>query len=249
MLKDKDLKLVLQSLKQSDLSINDAFDKIKGYDNIGLASLDFDREKRIGIPEVVFALSKTPKQLRSIVERFLTKKQNILITKISPEKISLLRKDFPSLHFSHRAQMMWQIFHQSKKSQKIVSVVSAGTSDEFVHTEARLTGMFLGLKIKSFTDCGVAGIHRMLDKVDVLRSSSAIIVVAGMEGALPTVVSGLTGRPVIGVPTSVGYGAANGGMTALMGMLTSCSPTVSVVNINNGFGAACVAYSIIQSVA
>ncbi len=205
------------------------------------SQLDLFREERVGIPEAIYGKSKTIEELLEITGRFIALKKNIIATKLSSDKIQALRKAYPSLHGSDRAGLVWKRFTKVTRPPKAIGLISAGTSDRPIFLEAGITLSFLGNRLIRFQDIGVAGLHRLLEKLPKLKDVSVLIVVAGMEGALPTVVSGLSGKPIIAVPTSVGYGTAFEGMTALHAMLSACSPTVTVVNIDNGFGAAVVA--------
>lgn len=214
---------------------------LAGYESLGNALLDLDREKRVGLPEAVFGAGKTSEDLVRIAGTFLEKKKNLLITKLDGTKIDAVKKAHPAIHLSRRAGMMWMRFEKPAAPRHPIAILSAGTSDQPIFLEAVLTAVFLGNRVLAFSDVGVAGLHRLVARIPKIRDANLIIAVAGMEGALATVVSGLTGKAVVAVPTSVGYGAGAGGIAPLLTMLASCSPTVSVVNIDNGFGAACLA--------
>ncbi len=216
-------------------------DLLSGYEFLGNALLDLGREKRIGLPEAVFGAGKSSRDLVRIAGTFLEHQKNLLITKLDDEKISVLKKAHPTLHSSRRARMMWKQFEKPPRPAHPLAILCAGTSDLPIFLEAVLTAVFLGNRVIAFSDVGVAGLHRLVARIPKIKAAKIIIAVAGMEGALSTVVSGLTGKPVIAVPTSVGYGAGAGGIAPLLTMLAGCSPTVSVVNIDNGFGAACMA--------
>jgi hypothetical protein len=205
------------------------------------SQIDLLREERIGIPEAIYGKSKSIPELLDIASKFISAKKNFIATKLDTEKIKALQKKFPQLHAHERAGLVWKRFSVPPLSVKPIGLLSAGTSDRPIYLEAAITLSFLGNRVVRFHDVGVAGIHRLIEKLPKLQDASLLIVVAGMEGALPTVVSGLSGKPIIAVPTSVGYGTAFDGMTALHAMLSSCSPTVTVVNIDNGFGAAVAA--------
>lgn len=211
---------------------------------LGHSFLDLGRQARIGIPEAVYAPGKSVEQLLRIAGRFLEARSNLLITKCDAEKMAALRRAHPALHASACAGLAWKLFERPKGGRKRIGFLSAGTSDLPVLLEAALTAAFLGHRVKVYSDCGVAGLHRTVKRLGQLADCGVLVVVAGMEGALPTVVSALTGKPIIAVPTSTGYGATQGGLTTLHAMAGSCSPTVSVVNIDNGFGAGCVASAI-----
>ena len=218
----------------------------KSYTNIGHAKLDIHRKERIGIEEFIYGEGKSIKQLSKIIEYYLSIKKSFLMTRASKEKINYLVKKYP-VHFSKIAEMIWIKYPEEKKKTKKITVLTAGSSDYRVALESIITLKYLNYQYtKWIKDCGVANIDRILDQKNILIKSNCLIVIAGMEAALVSVVSGLTGKPVIGVPTSVGYGVNNNGETALKSMLSACTPTISVVNINNGFGAACVADSFLR---
>ena len=209
----------------------------KNNDNTkDFAEIDLDREKRTGFPEVIFGETKTPKQSALIAEKIYKKSNLFLITRTNIETFNEVKKIIPEAEFDEQAKMIYS----SKKDEKYqgkVSVVNAGTSDIPIAKEAEITAKLMGVKVESINDVGVTGIHRILSKVDKIRESNCIVVVAGMEGALPTVVAGLVDKPVIAVPTSVGFGTGADGYSALLTMLNSCAPVISVVNIDAGFSA------------
>ncbi|GIS30963.1 MAG: 1-(5-phosphoribosyl)-5-amino-4-imidazole-carboxylate carboxylase [Dehalococcoidia bacterium] len=209
----------------------------KNNDNTkDFAEIDLDREKRTGFPEVIFGETKTPKQSALIAEKIYKKSNLFLITRTNIETFNEVKKIIPEAEFDEQAKMIYS----SKKDEKYqgkVSVVNAGTSDIPIAKEAEITAKLMGVKVESINDVGVTGIHRILSKVDKIRESNCIVVVAGMEGALPTVVAGLVDKPVIAVPTSVGFGTGADGYSALLTMLNSCAPGISVVNIDAGFSA------------
>ena len=200
------------------------------------AEIDLDREKRTGFPEVIFGETKTPKQSALIAEKIYKKSNLFLITRTNIETFNEVKKIIPEAEFDEQAKMIYS----SKKDEKYqgkISVVNAGTSDIPIAKEAEITAKLMGVKVESINDVGVTGIHRILSKVEKIRESNCIVVVAGMEGALPTVVAGLVDKPVIAVPTSVGFGTGADGYSALLTMLNSCAPGISVVNIDAGFSA------------
>ena len=209
----------------------------KNNDNTkDFAEIDLDREKRTGFPEVIFGETKTPKQSALIAEKIYKKSNLFLITRTNIETFNDVKKIIPEAEFDELAKMIYS----SKKDEKYqgkISVVNAGTSDIPIAKEAEITAKLMGVKVESINDVGVTGIHRILSKVDKIRESNCIVVVAGMEGALPTVVAGLVDKPVIAVPTSVGFGTGADGYSALLTMLNSCAPGISVVNIDAGFSA------------
>lgn len=220
--------------------------EIHQADGLIAARLDLGRQSRTGAPEAVFALRKTPEETLAISEALVERQGYALITRADPETMNLLKKRWPDLHASpHGGTAVAGRRPASRDSQDWVGVVCAGTSDLPVAEEAALTLESLGVANRIIADVGVAGLHRLLGKVELLRKAAVLIVVAGMEGALPSVTAGLVAAPVVAVPTSVGYGASLGGLSALLGMLNSCSPGIAVVNIDNGFGAAMAAARII----
>ncbi|MFV0338825.1 MAG: nickel pincer cofactor biosynthesis protein LarB [Chthoniobacterales bacterium] len=216
------------------------------FADIGFAKVDLSREQRCGRAEVIYGEGKTPEQILEIASVLRERVGRFLVTRVGQEYFHKLEKHFPGLRFHKEARCLSFGDRVHKSSLHRVGVVAAGTSDESVQEEVMTTLEFFGWQAKRFTDVGVAGLHRLLANVEELRACDVLIVVAGMEGALPSVVGGLVDCPVIAVPTSVGYGANLGGVTALLGMLTSCASGISVVNIDNGFGAACSADAILR---
>ena len=207
-----------------------------------LARLDLERLARCGSPEAVFAQGKTPGETVAISEVLVERQGFALITRASPETMEMLRRRWPDIRRTpHAGSALAGKPPPLRVGGKRVAVVCAGTSDLPVAEEAELTLAALGREAYIMADVGVAGLHRLLSRLDDLRSASVVIAVAGMEGALPSVLAGLVSAPVVAVPTSVGYGASLGGLSALLGMLNSCSPGIGVVNIDNGFGAAMAA--------
>ena len=210
----------------------------KGYCELGgFAKLDTDRAKRRGFPEVIYAPGKTDEQIKHIALRILKSGQVVLITKAKEATYTFLKAVLPALHYNPLAQIIYQKTMDPSRPKGFVLVVSAGTSDIPVAEEAALVSEVMGAKVKRLYDVGIAGVHRVMDRKSLLRKARVIIVVAGMEGALASIVSGLVAVPVVAVPTSVGYGANFKGLSALLTMLNSCSPGIAVVNIDNGFGA------------
>src|SRR6202000_1738975 len=199
---------------------------------------------RKGFPEVIFGAGKTPDQVLKIAGKLLEHGQNVLATRLTPEHARILRKKFKNaVHHELARCVTIEKKPLSKRAGKIV-VACAGTSDLPVAEEAAVTAEIMGNHVERVSDVGVAGVHRLLNRLETIQSANVIIVVAGMEGALPSVVAGLVSKPVIAVPTSVGYGASFGGLAALLGMLNSCGSGVTVVNIDNGFGAGYAAAQI-----
>lgn len=209
----------------------------KGYCELGFAKVDVDRARRRGFPEVIYAPGKTLKQLKEIAAKLTRRKQILLITKIEEKTYSCLHKTFPDLRYNSRANIAYTGKKAVLNPKGLVLVVSAGTADMPIAEEAVVVLEQMGSRVRRLYDVGVAGVHRVLQHKVLLRRARVIIVVAGMEGALASIVSGLVCCPVIGVPTSVGYGANFKGLSSLLTMLNSCSPGIGVVNIDNGFGA------------
>jgi NCAIR mutase (PurE)-related protein len=210
------------------------------------ACLDHHRALRTGFPEVVYGEDKSAEQIAAIMKAMLEKPGVVMATRVNPEKAAQVSEKIVGLNYYEAAGMLVgntdKVFEH--KCRGVILVISAGTSDMAVAEEAFYTARYLGNPVEKLYDVGVAGIHRLLSKRELLHQAAVLIVVAGMEGALPTVVAGLVDKPVIAVPTSVGYGASFGGITALLGMLNSCASGVAVVNIDNGFGAGCMAATI-----
>jgi NCAIR mutase (PurE)-related protein len=208
------------------------------YEDLGCAMIDHHRSLRQGVAEVVFGAGKTVEQIARIMTALLAKGANVLVTRLDPDKATALGAEFPQANYDATARCL-TICQKPPQYQGrgTILVVAAGTSDIPVASEAALTASFLGNRVTTLYDVGVAGIHRLLARREQLQTATVLVVVAGMEGALPSVVGGLVARPVIAVPTSVGYGASFGGIAALLGMLNSCAAGVTVVNIDNGFGA------------
>lgn len=211
--------------------------RFKGYCELGFAKFDIERVKRRGFPEVIYAPGKTDCQIEALAAKIISARQALLVTKLSEKTYTRLKKRFPRLQYNAAAKIAYLKAEGRAKARGFVLLVSAGTSDIPVAEEAAVVLEVMGSRLERMYDVGVAGVHRVLDKKDTLRRARVIIVVAGMEGALASVVSGLVSSPVIAVPTSVGYGANFKGLSALLTMLNSCSPGVAVVNIDNGFGA------------
>jgi NCAIR mutase (PurE)-related protein len=215
-----------------------------GLEELGFATLDTERYSRTGIPEVIYSEGKTPEQLAEIAGRLHARGLPILATRATREKYEAVLEQVPGAVYHDLARAIVYRTEKPLPTDKYIAVVSAGTSDMPVSEEAAVTAEFLGNRVERIYDVGVAGIHRLFNRMDLIRSAVVVIVVAGMEGALASVVGGLVARPVIAVPCSAGYGANFGGVSALLAMLNSCATGVSVVNIDNGFGAACQAHLI-----
>jgi pyridinium-3,5-biscarboxylic acid mononucleotide synthase len=243
------LEEILNAIQNHSLSVPDAVKRLSTlpYEDLGMAQLDHHRELRTGIPEVIWGDGKTTDQILTIMESMQKRGTNILATRISLEKASQIQNKFPEAQYSKDARLLSMAGSHKitiEKTKGSIAVLTAGTSDIPVAEEAALTAQFMGSEVKRINDVGIAGLHRLLDKLDEIRSASVIIVVAGMEGALPSAVAGLVDKPIIAVPTSVGYGTSLGGITALFAMLNSCAAGLTVVNIDNGFGAAVAAHMI-----
>ena len=217
------------------------------FEDIGHARIDHHRALRNGLPEVIYAAGKTPEQTAEIFARMTDAGSDVLATRVDEATAAQIIRGIPSAVYHQQARAVSLRQSLATKPCGHVAVVCAGTSDLFAAEEAAVTAELFGARVSRIYDVGVAGLHRILSVRDELRQANAVIVCAGMEGALPSVVGGLVAVPVIAVPTSVGYGAAFGGVTALLGMLNSCSPNVSVVNIDNGFGAAYTATLIARA--
>lgn len=211
------------------------------YEDAGFAKIDHHRSLRLGLPEVIYAAGKTPTQVAEIFLRMSGTGASVMATRADAAAYDAVRRRVPAAKYHSEARIIGLAAVSSAKPAGRIAVVCAGTSDLPTAEEAAVSAEYLGLEVDRIVDVGVAGLHRILAQTDVLARAQAVIVCAGMEGALPSVVGGLVAAPVIAVPTSVGYGAAFGGVAALLGMLNSCSPNVCVVNIDNGFGAAYVA--------
>jgi NCAIR mutase (PurE)-related protein len=235
------LRVLLDAVASGTRSVNDALDAVRGFSDLGFARVDLDRARRRGLPEVVYGAGKTGAQIASILETLYRNQQCALATRVDAATAAQAMDalgDLPAEYDAEARCLFLLSGPVENRGLGTILVVSAGTSDRPVAAEAACVATLCGNRVERLDDVGVAGLHRLLSQVDQLRSASVVVVCAGMEGALPSVVAGLVDRPVIAVPTSVGYGVAMGGLTALMGMLTSCSSGVTVVNIDNGFGAA-----------
>jgi NCAIR mutase (PurE)-related protein len=237
---------ILGSVQTGKLSVEDAIGRLAMcYESLGFAKVDVGRQLRTGISEVLFCEGKTRDQTLEIARTIYKRNGRLLATRADSETFSMVKNAIPKAAYNGAARTIVVNPHR-KKSRRKIAVVSAGTSDMPVAEEAAVTAEFLGNPVDRIYDVGVAGIHRLFGHMNILKRANVIVVVAGMEGALASVVGGLVEGPVIGVPTSVGYGASFGGIASLLTMLNSCAPGVTVVNIDNGFGAG-VAASLINS--
>ncbi|HBH61540.1 MAG TPA: nickel pincer cofactor biosynthesis protein LarB [Nitrospiraceae bacterium] len=245
---NKKLKGILDSVKRGRTGIAEAMDRLKHlpYEDLGVAKVDHHRELRHGIPEVIFAEGKAQKDITRIADAMVKKSGKVLITRAS-------KSVFRDINAMCRRKKIKAAYYEksgviaaggSADRNGRIAVLCAGTSDIPVAEEAVVTAEFLGSRVETVTDVGVAGLHRIVHAGKVLREANALIVIAGMEGALPSVVGGMTDKPIIAVPTSVGYGTSFGGLTALFAMLNSCVPGIAVMNIDNGFGAGVLAHKI-----
>ena len=241
------LEKILAQVSSGQVRVDEALEKLKHlpYEDIGFANIDQHRNLRTGRAEVIFGQGKTPEQIAGIVEHMLEHNQRILVTRADWEDYEVVLEKAPHAVY-HKTARMITIGDQPEpeETQGPIAVVTAGTSDIPVAEEAALTAEYFGNRVDRVYDVGVAGIHRLFDKMDRISGADVIIVIAGMEGALASVVGGLVDVPVIAVPTSVGYGASFGGLAALLSMLNSCANGIGVVNIDNGYGAACLASKI-----
>lgn len=244
----KRLTELLNEVRDGSREVADVVDLLKDWpaEKLGFACLDHHRALRTGLPEVIYGEGKSAEQIGAIFARMAVHGRLVMATRVDAEKARQVQEGLPTLLYHQQARMLTSGDPDAVavKGRGVVGVLSAGTSDMPVAEEALVTARCLGNRVEHIYDVGVAGIHRLLGHRQLLQSLSVLIVVAGMEGALPSVVGGLVDKPVIAVPTSVGYGTGFGGIAALLGMLNSCAPGISVVNIDNGFGAACAADAI-----
>lgn len=239
----KELNNLLMNLKSGALDVDDVAQRIKNlyYEDIGYAKVDHARATRQGFPEVVLGAGKTREQVVGIVERLVERSPNVIVTRTDSGTFGEVRNVVTVAEWHESARLIRVFRDRTELGVGSIAVVTAGTSDIPVAEEAALTAETMGNRVERIWDVGVAGIHRVLAERGLIQSARVVIVAAGMEGALPSVVGGLVSVPVIAVPTSVGYGASFGGVAALLGMLNSCASNVTVVNIDNGFGAGFVA--------
>jgi len=234
---------LLKDVSEGRTPVGDALEKLRDlpFEDMGFAKLDHHRALRTGMPEVIFAAGKTTDQVAAIFARMAHAGGNVLATRAGREYYDAVVAVEPRAEFHAMARCITLTQSAATTGKGIIAVVCAGTSDLPVAEEAAVTARLMGNDVELIADVGVAGIHRLLAQKESLQAARVLIVCAGMEGALPTVVAGMVNAPVLAVPTSVGYGASFGGVAALLGMLNTCAPNVSVVNIDNGFGAACIA--------
>jgi hypothetical protein len=240
------LRKLLEEVRDRGLSPEQAISRLRHlpFEDLGFAKIDHHRPLRIGMPEVIYCASKTPEQVAEIFFRMAARSSNVLATRANQEKFEAVRSQVEDAEFHSLSGTIVLRRDTGVRGHGVVAVVCAGTSDLPVAEEAAVTASLMGNEVEQLCDVGVAGLHRLLSHSDLLRRARVLIVCAGMEGALPSVVAGMVAAPVICVPTSVGYGASFGGVAALLGMLNSCSPNTAVVNIDNGFGAGYLASMI-----
>lgn len=242
------LRSLLEEVRDGNLDVEEALSRLQHYDDgLAFACLDTHREARQGFPEVIFCQGKEPRQVARIFERLAANHANVMATRADEAAFAAVRDLVPDVEYNSQARVIYRWRERSRTpGSGMILVITAGTADIPVAEEAVLTAQIMGNRVERLFDVGVAGIHRLLGRIDLLREANVLVVVAGMEGALASVVGGVVNRPVIAVPTSIGYGASFGGLAALLGMLNSCSAGVAVVNIDNGFGAGRIASLINQ---
>ncbi len=230
---------LLETVKKGEIDIDNAMDKLKNlpYEDLGYAMIDHHRTLRRGHPETIFCAGKTKEQIVGIIAGMLKKNVNVLATRADEDVYNAVKEKYPRAEYNKAARTFVIRNEEIKKTHGEILVITAGTSDISVAEEAILTADILGNKVNKLYDVGVSGIHRILSHKDQLEKANVVITVAGMDGVLPTVVAGLINKPVIAVPTSVGYGASFNGLAALLTMLNSCASGITVVNIDNGYGA------------
>ena len=231
------LENILNQVKNGELSVAEAKEHLAAFEDLGFAKVDHHRKKRQGFPEIVYGEGKTSEQIISIVQSLRSQNNQVLVTRVSLDKAEDIRKVLPDLIYNDAARILyWKEKETHSNLPGYIAVIAAGTSDIRVAEEAAVTAEVLGSNVHRIYDVGVAGIHRLLHHAEEIQNAVVSVVVAGMEGALPSVVGGLVAHPVIAVPTSIGYGANFNGLSALLTMLNSCASGISVVNIDNGFG-------------
>ncbi len=247
------LKQLLEAVAQGKIDPAIALEKLKHFDFEPIeeyARIDHHRSLRTGFPEVIWGPGKTPEQIVGIINAMRSRNPVVMATRIEPEVYAQLQAEIPELHYYAQSRICALVEAEIKpRHPGVISILSAGTADLAVAEEAAITAELSGFEVKRLWDVGVAGIHRLLNNRHVVQSADVLIVVAGMEGALPSVVAGMADCPVIAVPTSIGYGASFNGLAALLTMLNSCAAGIGVVNIDNGFGAAVLAGQILRTAA
>ena len=247
---NKEILNLLRRYKSGEIQEKTIIAKLKNlsFESLGFAKIDHHRAIRKGFPEVIFCEGKTSVQVAKISRKIVDNRNNLLATRATPDNYEEVKKVIPGAVYNKIGRVItYEVKKQKISSKKIIVVVSAGTSDIPIAEEAAVTAYMMGKRVEKVFDVGIAGIHRLLNYMDVLNRASVVIVVAGMEGALASVIGGLIDKPVIAVPTSVGYGASFNGIAALLGMLNSCAAGITVVNIDNGFGAGFAASLILKA--
>jgi NCAIR mutase (PurE)-related protein len=242
-----DIKKLLKQLKNKKISVEEAYSKLKNlpYEELGFAKVDHHRSLRKGFPEVIYCEGKTPHQIAQIAKKIAQNKHDVLATRADRKAYQAIKKVLKNAKYHETARIATlKMTRDSRPATRDIAIITAGTADQPVAEETAVTAEFLGLKTERIYDVGVSGIHRLLKNLPKIKKAQVLIVVAGMEGALPSVIGGLVEQPVIAVPTSVGYGSNFKGLSALLTMLNSCAPGVAAVNIDNGFGAAVMAHAI-----
>jgi len=245
----KSIQLLFEQVRQGKLTPDAAVDRLRHlpFEDLGFAKVDHHRALRAGMPEIILSQGKTPSQVAAIFARLAKHGGNVLATRANEKQFAAVKKQVRGVEYRELARAIVLQKDATRFGKGVIAVISAGTSDIPVAEEAVVTAEIMGNEVEHFYDVGVAGIHRLLAHREAITKARVVIVCAGMEGALPSVVGGLVGVPVIAVPTSIGYGASFNGLAALLGMLNSCASNVSVVNIDNGFGAGYVASLINRS--
>ena len=243
-----DLKKILKKIENHRITVAEAYSQLKNlsYEDLGYAKVDHHRHLRKGFPEVIYCEGKTPEQIAEIASRIAHHGHDVLATRADRKAFLAVKKILPKARYHETARIITVKKEPRRLAAGFIAIITAGTADLPVAEEAAVTSEFLGNKVERLYDVGVAGIHRLLKNLKKIEKAKVLIVVAGMEGALPSVVGGLVDQPVIAVPTSVGYGSSFKGLAALLTMLNSCAPGVGVVNIDNGFGAAILAHTILN---
>jgi NCAIR mutase (PurE)-related protein len=244
------LKILLDKIRIGETSVDDALKQLQTlpFEDLGFAQVDHHRSLRQGFPEVVFGQGKTSEQIAAISKTIAEKSGKFIVTRATMNDYSVVKNLVPSAKYNDLAKVIYLDIDETVQKTSGITVVCAGTSDLPVALEAIITAQVMGCEVSTFFDIGVAGIHRLFDKLEKIRQSKVIVAVAGMEGALPSVIGGLVECPIIAVPTSIGYGASFGGVAALLAMLNSCAPGISVVNIDNGFGAGYFAANVVLNI-
>ena len=240
-----ELKQLLEAVKNNEIDIDEASERLKTmpFEDLGYAKVDHHRALRTGFPEVIFGATKSADQIISIMKKLAADGGNVMATRCSADTFAKVSREIPEAVYHEQARII-ALMQEERQDKGRVAVVTAGTSDIPVAEEAAVTSEILGSRVDRVYDVGVAGIHRLIARLDVIREADAVVAVAGMEGALASVLGGLVDAPVVAVPTSVGYGANLGGISALLSMLNSCANGIGVVNIDNGFGAGYLATMI-----